>query len=398
MSRTWKVPSRRGSSLYVYEMGGGKFVACSHAGLADYMTRFSGEAWGAAAERIRFTKGNWEGKTLAEVGINERTFNALADGWDLNRTEQLIPLGRGKHMPGSDQQFAPPKGYSIAAMNREQRRILLRAHQRAVKAAFKILEQALVCQIPVPTPRGERLRRDGRPCKTQGSNTRPVQGELIAFASTHWTSRPTKETNERESGADPQLHTHVFIFNMAWAEGKFRAVDHQGLVHQAEVAEGVYQATLAHEMAEAGIKIEPFENAKGLRTFELAGHDPEANWFCSSRHREIAAKKRAFECGYERPPSDDEWEELKEQFVELNRGRWPSRQESAGLAFDFEHGHGRPVNDAEEGQLVSSGRLPKEEGDGEPDFESQVRAMKSAGIDLPQVVYASHYDPYEAPL
>ena len=395
----FKVQSRRGSSLYVYEMDGGKFVACSHAGLADYMTRFKGEAWGVAAERIRFTKGKWAGKTLAEVGINERTFNALADGWSLCHDERLIPPGpNGRHVPGFDFQLSPSKSTSVAAMNRQDRRLLLRAHQRAVKAAFKIMEQALVCQISVPTSRFEpRLRRDGRPCKTQGSDTRPVQGELIAFASTHWTSRPTKETNERESGPDPQLHTHVFIFNMAWAEGKFRAVDHQGLFHQAKLAEAVYQAHLAHEMAEAGIKIDPFEDAKGLRSFELAGHDLEANWFFSTRSREVQGKFRAFEHGYGRPPTEEELQELAEQFVEMHKGRWPSRQERARMAFDFEHGHGKPPTEAEQDLIKRSGRMPKERSDGEPDFESQIAALESAGIKLPQLVYASHYDPYAAP-
>ena len=390
-AKCWKVQGSKG--LYEYLSNGEAAAIGERSGLSGYYTRARGEAWGLGAERMVFERGRYKGKNLAEVGLSRYTFDNLADGKSACGTEELIPRRNGRHVPGFDFQFSPDKSVSVeAAFNPEMRAGILREHQLALKAAFDVIQSnALVCSVPKATPAevGERLcragLRKGEPSRKQGSETEPQKGELIAYVATHWTSRPTAETQERLSGADPQLHSHCFIFNEAWCAGKWRAIDHRRLVHTVAYAEATYQATLADGLQKMGYALDTFEDAKGNRTFRLKGADEEVNAFFSTRHRELREKERAFEHGYGRAPKDAEMKDLVSQFNELHQRR-PSAEEREALVFAFEHGHARPPTEKERQAIIRSGRLPKTGQETEPDWASQREALERHNLSVPTPV------------
>jgi len=393
MLRSWKVGSAAGLYDYLSE---GEAPSLTLAADNDYRTRIQGEAWGEGAALMSFERGRNKAKTLAEVGMNRFAFNSLAKGYSPCRGDRLIQMQDGKHVPGFDHQFSPPKSVSIeAAFNDTRRADILAAHQRSVRAAFDAMEQsALVCRVPVKQPS---LIAD-RATKTQGSQTRRTQGKLVAYATTHWTSRPTDETLARGyNSGDPQLHTHTFVFNVAYAEDKWRAVDHRGLVHTVTLAESVYQHQLAYELQKLGYQLEPTLDRQGRQSFELAGSHAPTRDFFSSRHRQVERRIAEFERGAGRSPNRTEMKELTEAFYQRT-GRMPGSNERAEIARSFNEGHGRPPTELEEQQLARQGRLKKKQTSGEPDFANHRKALLAAGLPLPNHTRGDHFALHRAPV
>jgi conjugative relaxase-like TrwC/TraI family protein len=90
---------------------------------------------------------------------------------------------------------------------------------------------------------------------------------------THHTSRPTSETaTEPGRPPDPQLHSHAFIFNLAFCQGRFLAIDSRPVYQFATTAEAIYSCELAAELQRLGYQLTWQETRKG-RTWELAGVD-----------------------------------------------------------------------------------------------------------------------------
>ena len=111
----------------------------------------------------------------------------------------------------------------------------LHAHRAAVESTVEYLE-ANACQV----------RRGGR--DGYGLRAETAQG-LIGAAFTHFTSR----------AADPQVHTHLVIANMAaGADGRFTALHGTALFEHRRAAGYLYQAVLRHELhSRIGVGFDP---------------------------------------------------------------------------------------------------------------------------------------------
>ena len=256
---------------------------------------------------------------------------------------------------------------------------LLRAHQLATKRAFDAMERsALVCRQPTK----EWEKTPGT--KTQGSPTEHVNGELIAFTATHWQSRPTAATNERGSGADPQLHSHVFVMNVAWnpQRERFQAVDHNGILQTQDQAQAVYQTVLADELQKLGYELEWHQNRRHERYFELGGSEAKLREFVSTRTQEVTAEQKAWRTGHHRAPTTDEMSQICQAWAtegalvqalaqrrgaegeEHHTGEYPTQQEQAEIARIFDEGLGRPLMPSERQMVSSLNRQPKAASEG----------------------------------
>src|SRR6266540_554010 len=118
-------------------------------------------------------------------------------------TGQLVTCG-GAHVPGIDCNLSPPKSVSavLPFLSAADRGELEAAHLAAVRVTVRELEERVAaCR---PTIDGEQVH---------------TPGELAMATYTHHTSRPSPEVaNEPGRPPDPQLHSHVFVFNLAWCQ------------------------------------------------------------------------------------------------------------------------------------------------------------------------------------
>src|SRR6266540_4068792 len=115
-------------------------------------------------------------------------------------TGELVTRG-GAHVPGIDCNLSPPKSVSavLPFLSPADRAALEAAHLAAVRVTIRELEgRVAACR---PTIDGQQLH---------------TSGELAMASFTHHTSRPSPEVAaEPGRPPDPQLHSHVFVFNLA---------------------------------------------------------------------------------------------------------------------------------------------------------------------------------------
>jgi conjugative relaxase-like TrwC/TraI family protein len=165
-----------------------------------------------------------------------------------------------------DLTFSAPKSVSVlfAVADEDVSAALLEAHERAVEAAFAYVEREACF-----TRRGHagvlRVRGDG----------------FVAAAYRHRLSR----------AGDPQLHTHVVVANMTWAEGRWTTLEAHGLYEHAFAAGALYRAALRAEVRERLPWVSWREVGRGL--FEIEGL-PDAVLREFSRRR-VEIEERAFE-------------------------------------------------------------------------------------------------------
>ena len=133
--------------------------------------------------------------------------------------------------------LSAPKSVSLlwALGDPDRSAAALGAHRAAVESTVEYLE-ANACQV----------RRGGR--DGYGLRAETAQG-LIGAAFTHFTSR----------AADPQVHTHLVIANMAaGADGRFTALHGTALFEHRRAAGYLYQAVLRHELhSRIGVGFDP---------------------------------------------------------------------------------------------------------------------------------------------
>ena len=141
--------------------------------------------------------GYWRGRAAQILGlegqVSRETFRRALNGQDPLNVIQLVASGRNskKHQPGWDICLSAPKAVSIVwalAQNAQARNAVLNAHQRAVQKTCREIEDKY----------GFCRRGKG------GRKKEPTAGLLFA-AFDHKTSRL----------GCPQLHSHIFTFNMA---------------------------------------------------------------------------------------------------------------------------------------------------------------------------------------
>jgi Ti-type conjugative transfer relaxase TraA len=187
------------------------------------------------------TAGRWIGSGAAELHltgeVTEQAFNHLAAGSHPKSGEPLVQRAGEGHRPGWDLTFSAPKSVSIVwgIAEREQREAIERAHTNAVERTLQFAER----QDLFITRRGK------------GGIARETARPIIATY-LHGTSRE----------ADPQLHTHAFVLNVAArSDGGFGTLESKPLFEWKMALGAAYRAELAEGLRELGYEIAP--DAKG---------------------------------------------------------------------------------------------------------------------------------------
>src|SRR6266498_4129890 len=280
---------------------------------ADYYLARDGTPTQAAVEL--------HGKLFARLGLeslDRRAFDRLASGCHPLTGERLIKTSHalrrdratgklatrgGAHVPGIDCNLSPPKSISavlpfVTAVDRAE---LEAAHLAAVRVTVRELERRVAaCR---PTIDGEQVH---------------TPGELAMACFTHHTSRPSPEVaNEPGRPPDPQLHSHVFVFNLAWCEpapgqGRFLAIDSRPIFQFGQTAEAIYSCELAAQLQRLGYRLEWHDTRKG-RVWGLSGVDERLCELFSSRHRHIDRLAVRFQAEKGRPPTKLERRRLARQ-------------------------------------------------------------------------------------
>ncbi len=285
-----KLTTKVGGDLWRYLTGGRE--------QADYYLRPDGTPGEAAAELH-----GWLWTRLGLGHLDSATFQRLAAGLHPLTGERLVKTSYvatldpatgalvargGMRVPGIDCNLSPPKSVSalLPFISPAERAALERAHQAAVRVTLTELEaRVAACR---PTVNGEQVH---------------TPGDLAVAVFTHHTSRPTRETAaEPERPPDPQLHSHAFIFNLAFCQGRFLAVDSRPVYGFAATAEAIYSCELAAQLTRLGYRLAWHETAKG-RTWELAGVDRRLTELFSTRRRHLDRQVAAFQTRRGRPPT-----------------------------------------------------------------------------------------------
>jgi len=194
----------------------------------------------------------------------------------------------GFHVPGIDCNLSPPKSVSalLPFLSAQGRAELEEAHLAAVRATLRELK----AQVPLcrPTVNGQQIH---------------APGELGIAVFTHHTSRPSPEVAAHPGRPpDPQLHSHGFVFNLAWCQGRFLAVDSKPLLRFASTAEAIYTCELAAQLQQLGYRLR-WQQTRHGHTFELDGVDRRVVDLFSSRHRHIQQLADQFQATRGRPPT-----------------------------------------------------------------------------------------------
>ena len=235
-----------------------------HLGRDDYYTR--------GAE----PPGGWAGEGAARLSlagpVTRSDFEAALKGIDPHTGAQLARLG-GKslnHAAGWDMTFSAPKSVSVlwALSDARDRPGIEQAQGVAVAAATSYLERTAA------------FARRGK----GGAVREPTAGLLLARFD-HHTSREL----------DPQLHTHVFVFNLApRRDGTWGAIVSRELYKAQKQAGAVYRAALAAELERAGFRLE-----RTTDSFRVAAIPRDVERAFSKRRQSIEAAAEAH--GYQSP-------------------------------------------------------------------------------------------------
>lgn len=173
-------------------------------------------------------------------------------------------------VPGYDMTFSAPKSVSVlwALCDKDLRGRIETAQANAVKAAVRVLEKNAA------------FSRRGR----NGLQSEAVDLSVAAFQ--HGEARPTEHSDGR-TFADPQLHTHAVILNLAQrADGTVGTLDGRRLFAWKMATGAAYHLALASNLQELGLGICDI-GRNGM--FEIAGVDAELAKYFSARRAEVEA-------------------------------------------------------------------------------------------------------------
>lgn len=209
--------------------------------------------------------GRWIGAGSAGIGLAGVVDAAQIDAlvWGANPLSGE-PLGvRVGKVAAFDLTFSAPKSVSVLGELSEPdvRAQVAESHDRAVEATVAFLEQAGVLA--------------GR--RGAGGNLDVATVGAVAAGFVHRSSR----------GGDPQLHTHLLVFNRAQgSDGRWGGVNGRKLFAWAKTAGYVYQAALRGELSERlGVTWRPVENGVA----DLTGIADDALDGFSTRRNQIEA-------------------------------------------------------------------------------------------------------------
>jgi conjugative relaxase-like TrwC/TraI family protein len=220
--------------------------------------------------------GRWAGEGAARLSlggpVTKSEFEAALKGIDPKTGERLAALGGRSqdHAAGWDMTFSAPKSASVlwALSEARDRPAIETAHRTGVATATRYLEQTAA------------WARRGK----GGAIREPTAGLLMASFD-HHTSREL----------DPQLHSHVFMFNLApRKDGTWGAIVSHELYKAQKRAGAEYRSALARELERAGYAVE-----RSADSFRVAAIPRHVERTFSKRRQAIEAA--AVEHGYRSP-------------------------------------------------------------------------------------------------
>jgi conjugative relaxase-like TrwC/TraI family protein len=230
-----------------------------HLCVGDYYDegqRVAGEWTGLGAESLGLS-----GKVRAEDFLRLCQNQHPATGQTLTQRLNSTRIENGQNEANRrifyDFTFSPPKSVSLAGFLGKDEGIL-KAHERAVKAAVKEFEAFAATRI-----------------RTGGAQSDRLTGNFAAALFTHETSR----------ALDPHLHTHCIVFNATFdpTENRWKALQNYELLRARKFAEHAYYHGLARELRAFGYRIR--NRARG--DFQIEGVADELCERFSKRHSEI---------------------------------------------------------------------------------------------------------------
>jgi conjugative relaxase-like TrwC/TraI family protein len=210
--------------------------------------------------------GQWRGAGVRALGLSPRgevgraEFLALMRGLNPQDGSVLRPMGARSTVAGFDLTFSAPKSVSVlfAIDDEAVAAALLASHERAVGVALAYLERE-ACWTRRGRDGVERLAGEG----------------FVAASYRHRMSR----------AGDPQMHTHVVVANMTYADGRRTALDARALYEHKSAAGAVYRAVLRTEVRERLPWLSWRPAGRGL--FELEGVPDQVLRHFSQRRVEI---------------------------------------------------------------------------------------------------------------
>jgi conjugative relaxase-like TrwC/TraI family protein len=191
--------------------------------------------------------------------VTEEAFARLCDNLHPVTGARLTVRNRRDRRVFYDFTVSAPKSASVIGLTVGDTRIL-DAHDRACRAAVEELERAAATRI-----------RKGR-----ARDQRPT-GEIVAATFRHDSSR----------ALDPQLHTHLVVFNATWdpVERRWKALEPSTMFDRRRFLTEVYRNVLAVELMAIGYSLRPTANG-----FEIDGVSEDIIQRFSKRSRVIAAE------------------------------------------------------------------------------------------------------------
>jgi conjugative relaxase-like TrwC/TraI family protein len=211
------------------------------------------------------TQGRWLGSGAAELhlagDVNEQAFDRLAAGFHPETGSALVQRAGDSHRPGWDLTFSAPKSVSVVwgIADDEQREAIERVHSLAVERTLLFAEQQ---QLFITRRGHDGIRREA---------TRSI---IAAYL--HGTSRE----------ADPQLHTHAFVLNVAArGDASYGTLETKPLYEWKMALGAAYRAELAHELRTLGYETAP--DSKGNFRISRVPRDLERHF--SKRRAQIEA-------------------------------------------------------------------------------------------------------------
>lgn len=212
--------------------------------------------------------GRFTGAGLATLGLeadaptNVEMFKALAEGRHPVTGAPLVQKAGEDHRAGWDVTLSPPKSVSTiwGLGDADTRAEIESAHQEAVARTLAYLEGHAA------------YTRRGGGWMSEADRREKIDGFIVARYQ-HGTSRE----------ADPQLHEHLMIFNLARrGDGSYGSIEARHIYQHQSAAGAIYDAALANEMQRRGYSIE-----REGRSFEAAGVPEELRREFSQRREQI---------------------------------------------------------------------------------------------------------------
>ncbi len=179
--------------------------------------------------------------------ISGGAFENIVAGKNINGEMLVRPGISGKHNPGRDVVLSPDKSVALScylSQNPDDRRKIIEAHREAVKCVAGYIEKDLIL---------------ARIDHGRAGIERICTGNMLYTEFEHNTSREL----------DPQLHTHLIIFNITGLPGgSFKAMENRNVYDCRKLLCRIYENQLCRSMRshgfDAGISKEGYAQIEGV--------------------------------------------------------------------------------------------------------------------------------------